>query len=164
MSGFDRRPAVVALLCFSSLAAFLAIPLVFLGVLTIVYFTDELNLITTGEEMAKSRGVSVGKVKLALFSTTSLMVGGIVSFCGPIGFVGMMAPHMARRLVGPDHRYLTPAAILAGGLFLAISDTMARQLIAPAELPVGVMTSLFGGPFFLWLLLRKRWRAGQDAA
>ena len=145
-------------------SVFQLLPLVLLGILTVVYFTEELNLITTGEEMARSRGVAVGKVKLALFSITSLMVGGVVSFCGPIGFVGMMAPHMARRLVGPDHRHLTPAAILTGGLFLAVSDTVARQIIAPAELPVGVMTSLFGGPFFLWLLLRKKRLGRQETA
>lgn len=134
------------------------LPLVGLGVLAPFFYTRELNLITTGEEMAKSRGVGVKRVKLTLFVTTSLMLGGVVSFCGPIGFIGMMAPHMARRLVGGHHLFLTPASILFGGVFLTLSDTVARVVIAPAELPVGVMTSLFGGPFFLWLLLRKRKR------
>ena len=132
------------------------LPLVGLGILAPFYYTRELNLITTGEEMAKSRGVRVKHVKLTLFVTSSLLVGGVVSFCGPIGFIGMMAPHMARRLVGGHHLYLTPASVLLGGTFLTLSDTVARVVLAPAELPVGVMTSLFGGPFFLWLLLRKR--------
>jgi iron complex transport system permease protein len=135
---------------------FQLVPLVISGTLAILYFTKELNLITTGEEMAKSRGVNVKTVKRTLFITTSLMVGGVVSFCGPIGFIGMMAPHIARRLVGGDHRHLIPASLLFGGLFLTITDTVSRVVIAPAELPVGVMTSLCGGPFFLWLLIRYK--------
>ena len=115
--------------------------------------TNELNLLTLGEDIAISRGGDVKKIKLALFFATSLMVGGIVSVCGPIGFVGMMAPHICRLLIGPDHRYLTPVSFLFGGAFLVFCDTLARMLIAPAEIPVGVITALLGGPFFLWLLL-----------
>nr|MBC8443178.1 iron chelate uptake ABC transporter family permease subunit [PVC group bacterium] len=81
---------------------------------------------------------------------------GVVAFCGPIGFVGMMAPHICRLVVGPEHRYLTPATVLFGGTFLTICDALSRTLIAPAEIPVGVITALLGGPFFLWLLLRRQ--------
>jgi iron complex transport system permease protein len=83
------------------------------------------------------------------------MIGGVVAACGPIGFVGMMAPHICRLLVGPSHRTLLPASALFGGAFLALCDTAARTLLAPAELPVGVITAFLGAPFFLWLLVRR---------
>jgi iron complex transport system permease protein len=100
--------------------------------------------------------VNVGLVKKLIFLAASLMVGGVVAVCGPIGFVGMMSPHICRQLVGADHRWLTPASFLFGGLFLAICDTLSRVLIAPAEIPVGVLTALLGGPFFIWLLLNRK--------
>jgi len=129
------------------------LPFVIVGSGVVFLLTNELNLLTLGEDIAISRGGDVKKIKLALFFATSLMVGGIVSVCGPIGFVGMMAPHICRLLIGPDHRYLTPVSFLFGGAFLVFCDTLARMLIAPAEIPVGVITALLGGPFFLWLLL-----------
>ncbi len=113
----------------------------------------ELNLLLLGDDLAISRGVDVPRIKLVLFLTVSLMVGGVVAVCGPIGFVGMMVPHMCRMMVGHDHRLLTPASALFGGAFLVACDTVARIILAPAELPVGVITALLGGPFFLWLLL-----------
>ncbi|MBU0756262.1 MAG: iron ABC transporter permease, partial [Planctomycetes bacterium] len=80
-------------------------------------------------------------------------VGGVVAVCGPIGFVGMMVPHICRMLVGGNHRLLLPASFLFGGAFLVGCDTLARTLIAPAEIPVGILTAMLGGPFFLWLLI-----------
>ncbi len=136
-------------------AALNMLPFVISGSVIILCLTHELNLMTTGEELAISRGVDVKKTKNLLFFATSLMVGGVVAICGPIGFVGMMAPHICRLLIGPDHRYLTPATILFGGMFLTLCDTLARALIAPAEIPVGVITALLGGPFFIWLLLSQ---------
>jgi iron complex transport system permease protein len=112
-----------------------------------------LNLITTGEQLAASRGVEVERTKKTLFFAASLMVGAVVAICGPIGFVGLMAPHICRLAVGPDHRYLAPASWLFGGLFLVVCDAVARTVMAPAELPVGIITALLGGPFFLCLLL-----------
>ncbi len=129
------------------------LPFVAIGTAFVLYLTNELNLFTTGEEIAATRGVDVVKVRRILFFATSLMVGGVVAVAGPIGFVGMMSPHICRIFVGPDHRYLTPATILFGGIFLTLSDTLARTVIAPAEIPVGVITALLGGPFFIWLLL-----------
>lgn len=129
------------------------LPLVGVGILMVLYLTHELNLVTTGEELAASRGVAVNRTKTLLFVAVSLMVGGIVSVCGPIGFVGLIVPHICRLLVGPDHRYLTPAALLCGAILLTLCDTLARTVMAPTELPVGILTSLLGGPFFLWLLL-----------
>ena len=128
-------------------------PLVLVGSTIVLCMGKELNLLTTGEELAVSRGLNLPVVKHVLFFTTSLMVGGLVARCGPIGFVGMMAPHICRLLVGADHRTLIPATFLFGGCFLTLCDTLARVLIAPAEIPVGVLTALLGGPFFVWLLL-----------
>lgn len=136
------------------------LPMVVGGGLVILYLGRELNLLLTGEEIAHSRGVDVKGVKRALFFATSLMVGGVVAVCGPIGFVGMMVPHICRLMIGADHRWLTPATLLFGGAFLALCDTLSRTLIAPAEIPVGVITALLGGPFFLWLLLRGRSEKG----
>lgn len=145
MGGFEivgYRP-VITLLPFALIGSFF----VFVNI-------NELNLMTLGEDIAMSRGVNVKRVKAALFFATSLMVGGVVSLCGPIGFVGMMTPHICRLLIGPDHRYLAPATFMFGGAFLVLCDAVARTLIAPAEIPVGVITALLGGPFFLWLLLK----------
>jgi len=130
-------------------------PFVIGGSTIVLCLTRELNLLSTGEDLATSRGVDVKRTKRTLFFATSLMVGGVVAVCGPIGFVGMMAPHICRLLIGADHRYLAPATMLFGGMFLTLCDLLARTLIAPAEIPVGVITALLGGPFFLWLLLRR---------
>ena len=91
-----------------------------------------------------------------LFVAASLMIGAVVSFCGPIGFIGMMAPHICRLMVGSEHRVLIPASLLFGGSFLVVCDTLARTLIAPVEMPVGVITALLGGPFFIALLLNRK--------
>lgn len=128
-------------------------PFVVAGSLVILLLTHELNLLTTGEELAVSRGVNLRLVRGAIFFATSLMVGGVVAVCGPIGFVGMMSPHICRLLIGPNHRFLAPATLLFGGAFLTVCDTFARTIIAPAEIPVGVITALLGGPFFIWLLV-----------
>jgi len=116
----------------------------------------DLNLLLTGEELAASRGVDLARLRLLILGASSLMVGALVAVTGPIGFVGLMVPHMLRRWAGSDHLYLTPACLLGGGIFLALCDLVARTVMAPAELPVGVLTALLGGPFFLWLLLSRR--------
>jgi iron complex transport system permease protein len=131
-------------------------PFVAIGSLVVWFFTHDLNLLATGDDFAFSRGVNVQWTKLALFAAVSLMLGAVVAVCGPIGFVGLMAPHICRLLVGPDHRYLFPLSWLFGGTFLVLCDTVARTLMAPTELPVGILTALLGGPFFVWLLLARR--------
>lgn len=123
------------------------------GSSVVFFLINELNLLLMGEEIAVSRGVEINAVKAALFFGTSLMVGGVVSLCGPIGFVGIMAPHICRLMVGSNHRTLTPVVFVFGGVFLVVCDVVSRTLIAPAEIPVGVITALLGGPFFIWLLL-----------
>lgn len=130
-------------------------PMILIGAVFLFLLSHELNLLATGEDIATSRGVDVTRTKTVLFLATSLTVGGIVSVCGPIGFVGMIVPHICRLLVGPNHRFLMPAAFLFGGLFLTVCDAFARTVIAPAEIPVGVVTALLGGPFFVWLLVRN---------
>lgn len=136
-------------------------PFVAAGCLIIWYFLFELNLLTTGEDFAFSRGVNVSVMKLMLFFGVSMMVGAVVSICGPIGFVGLMAPHICRLIVGADHCRLYPSTLFFGGAFLVICDTVARTVMAPSELPVGIITSLLGGPFFIWLLLARKRDFGE---
>ena len=95
-----------------------------------------------------------------VFLASSCVVGAIVSVTGLIGFVGLVVPHALRHLLGPDHRVLLPASALGGAVFLVWCDTIARTALAPAEIPVGVLTAMVGGPFFLWLLWRRKGRAG----
>jgi iron complex transport system permease protein len=131
-------------------------PFLGIGGILLLFLHREMNLLMVGEDIAISRGVNVRLVKKLIFFSASLMVGGVVAVCGPIGFVGMMSPHICRLIVGADHRFLTPASFLFGGLFLALCDTLSRTLIAPSEMPVGVITALLGGPFFIWLLLNRK--------
>jgi iron complex transport system permease protein len=133
-----------------NLAVFTLIGLCIAGLLT-----REMNLLLTGEELAGARGVNVERTKKLLFLSASLMTGAAVAFCGPVAFVGLMVPHICRQLFGADHQKLFPAVILFGGAFMVICDGLARTLIAPVEMPAGLITSLLGGPFFIWLLLRR---------
>lgn len=125
------------------------------GLLMAALLTREMNLLLTGEELAGARGVNVNRTKKLLFLSASLMTGAAVAFCGPIAFVGLMVPHICRQFIDSDHRKLFPAVVLFGGAFMMICDGLARTLLAPVEMPAGLITSLLGGPFFLWLLLRK---------
>jgi iron complex transport system permease protein len=135
------------------------LPWVLAGSVALLALRWDLNLLLTGEELAASRGVDVGRLRLRVLLATSLMIGALVAVAGPIGFVGLIVPHIVRRWVGQDHLYLAPACLLGGGAFLAACDAAARIVMAPAELPVGVLTAILGGPFFLWLLiLRSRER------
>jgi iron complex transport system permease protein len=114
-----------------------------------------LNLLSLGPDSAESRGLDVAKAQRAAFLSASLATGAAVSIGGPIGFVGIIIPHLIRLIVGPDHRLVLPAATLFGAAFLVGCDLVARTILAPVELPVGIITALLGGPFFLWLLIRK---------
>ena len=115
-----------------------------------------LNVLTLGEETARSLGIETEWVKKQLFALTALLTGAVVSVSGMIGFVGIVVPHAVRMLIGSDHRLLLPASALVGGMFLVVADTIARTLLAPAEIPVGIVTALAGGPFFLYLLLWRK--------
>lgn len=126
------------------------------GVGLVFAMLPRLDQFLAGEDLARSRGVDIRATKLWLLAATTLLVGGIIAVCGPIGFVGLMVPHIGRRLVSPNHLLLAPSCIFLGGSILTVADTVGRTIIAPAELPVGVLTALIGGPFFLWLLFGKK--------
>ncbi len=130
-------------------------PFVISGIIIVSTLHRELNLLSITDDIAASRGVNVQRTQMLLFFAVSLMVAGIITVCGPIGFVGIMAPHICRLLIGPNHRFLIPASILFGASFLALCDTLARNISSTAEVPVGIVTAILGGPFFLWLLLSK---------
>ncbi|MGQ9468621.1 MAG: FecCD family ABC transporter permease [Nitrososphaerales archaeon] len=116
----------------------------------------DLNVLTMGEETAKSLGTNPGKTRLACITFSALAVAAIISFVGPIGFICLVPPHIARFLVGTDHRFLMIGSALIGSLLLTSADLTARVIIAPFELPVGVLTAFIGAPLFVHLLLKAR--------
>lgn len=126
------------------------------GSLLLLSQTKVLNILTLDEFSARHIGVSVVKAQKIIFFSASVITAGVVSVCGPIAFVGLIMPHLVRVLFGADHRILLPCSALVGGAFLIFADTIARRILAPIELPVGVITALCGGPFFLFLLLRYK--------
>jgi iron complex transport system permease protein len=128
------------------------------GILLLFSRAASLNVLTLGEETARALGVEVEGVKKVVFFTAALLTGAVVSVSGMIGFVGMVIPHAMRMVVGADHRLLLPVSALAGGMFLTGADTIARTLLAPTEMPVGVVTALAGGPFFIYLLTSRKGR------
>ena len=129
-----------------------------LGVAVLISQARSLNLLTLGEEAARSLGVEVERVKRVLFAAAALLTGSVVAFSGLIGFVGLIVPHAVRLVFGADHRLLLIASGMVGGIFLMLADTVARTLLSPTEIPVGVVTALVGGPVFLYLLVRQRRR------
>lgn len=131
-------------------------PVILLAILTLHPFARSLNAILLGEQEAVYLGVPTEKIKARIILIAAVIVGLCISMTGLIGFVGLIIPHFLRLLRGSDYRFLLPASALAGAVFLIIVDTLARTLIAPAELPIGILTALIGAPFFLWLLLRSR--------
>jgi iron complex transport system permease protein len=126
-----------------------------LGMAGLLMLGSALNLVSQGEETAGQLGLDVRRIRLIALVAASLLTAAVVSFSGLIGFVGLMVPHIMRLAVGPDHRLLLPAAGLAGASFLLAADTMARALFAPTEIPVGIITAVIGGPFFIWLYRRQ---------
>ncbi len=114
-----------------------------------------LNLLSLGDRTAHHLGVSVEKTRLITLAVSSILAAFMVAFAGPIGFVGLVVPHVMRLIVGADHRVLIPVTTLAGGVFLGVCDTIARSALGTTEVPVGIITAFLGAPFFLWLLFRK---------
>lgn len=121
----------------------------------ILYYRRHLDLLSLGDEIALGRGVDIQKTRRILFFALSAAIAAAVSFAGPIGFVGLIVPHVVKMSIGRIHARLVPYVMLTGGAFLAVADTIARTVIAPAEIPVGVITSLLGVPFFIYLLIKK---------
>lgn len=132
------------------------LPFVLVGIIITYLYSRDLNLLVLGEEQAQHLGVELERTKLILLFSSALITAAAVSVGGPIVFVGLIIPHVTRILVGPDHRVLLPASILLGASFMVICDALARILAAPSEIPVGVITAVFGGPFFIFLLRRKK--------
>jgi iron complex transport system permease protein len=132
-----------------------ASPLILLSFALFALLPRTLNLLTLGDDLAAGRGVNVAQAQRLAFLSSSLATGAAISMAGPIGFIGIVVPHLVRLLVGADHRIVLPAATLFGASFLVLCDLIARTIMAPVELPVGIVTAMIGGPFFLWLLVRK---------
>jgi iron complex transport system permease protein len=130
--------------------------LVILGFLILLSFSRELNLISAGDELAKTKGVSTVWVIGFSVMIASLMTSAVVALTGPIAFVGLIVPHIYRIWIGNDHRFLLPCSALGGAAFLTLCDTVARSFFGPTEVPVGVFTSLLGVPVLLWLLFHRR--------
>jgi iron complex transport system permease protein len=126
------------------------------GIAALARLARPLNLLSLGEHTARSLGVEVEQVKQRVFIVSALMTGAVVSVSGMIGFVGMLVPHAVRMVLGSDHRILLPASFFVGAMFLMMADTVSRTLMAPAEIPVGIVTALAGGPFFLYLLMSRK--------
>ncbi len=126
------------------------------GFLISFIFSRELNAISLGEEEAKHLGIDIESVKIILLLVATFVTSIAVSICGIIGFTGLMMPHIARRLVGPDHRLLLPASVLMGATFLLLCDIFSKIMLAPKEIPIGVITSFIGVPFFIYILKKSR--------
>lgn len=131
-------------------------PQIVVAIVLLQFFARDLNIILQGEEAAQHMGVDVERVKRILLVLSALLAAAAVAVSGIIGFVGLIVPHVMRLIVGPDHRHLFPVSVLGGAILLVAADILARTLMSPAEIPIGIITSILGCPFFLWLLSRRR--------
>ncbi|MCU0641738.1 MAG: iron ABC transporter permease [Candidatus Margulisbacteria bacterium] len=132
------------------------LPYALLGIGVAFFYSKELNALLLGEDMAQTLGVDVEQSRFVLIGAASLMTAAAVSVSGLIGFVGLIVPHWVRLLIGPNHRYLLPLSALSGMLLLVVADVLARTILSPQEVPIGIVMSLVGAPFFLYLLRRRR--------
>jgi iron complex transport system permease protein len=131
-------------------------PIILLALIVSAFLAKGLNALTLGEATAAHLGVPVESFKRMTIVSVAAATGASVAVSGGIGFVGIVVPHLLRLVIGPDHRFLLPASALLGATFLLFCDALSRTIVAPAELPIGIITAAFGGPFFLWILLRRR--------
>lgn len=131
-------------------------PVMLAALVAMPFFARGLNALSLGEATANHLGIQVQKLKYVAIAGVSAAVGASVAVSGGIGFVGIVVPHLLRLTIGPDNRYLLPSSALLGATLLILADTVSRTIVAPAELPIGIITATVGGPFFLWILLRKR--------
>jgi iron complex transport system permease protein len=132
------------------------LPYLIVGMALLLAFSRDLDLMLLGEEKAHQLGVNIHRLQRILTLAASLLVAAAVSFSGIIAFVGLVIPHMVRLLIGPNHKQLLPTATLTGAIFLLIADTVARMILSPLELPVGIITAFLGAPFFIYLLRRNK--------
>ncbi|NDL57779.1 FecCD family ABC transporter permease [Phytoactinopolyspora mesophila] len=135
-------------------------PFIVVGLVAALVLAKPMDLLSLGDRAARHLGVNVERVRILAITAVAMLVGAGVAFAGVIGFVGLVVPHLIRMLVGPGHRLLIPASALGGAVLLVTADLVARTAIAYADLPIGMLTALVGGPFFFWLLRRTRNRAG----
>jgi iron complex transport system permease protein len=140
----------------------LILPFMLIGSFILIYHYRELNALALGEEAADHIGVDVKKGKTFILIGASLLTGAAVAVSGSIGFVGLVIPHLVRLVTGPNHRHVLPLSLLIGGAFLILADLMARTIIAPKELPIGVITAMIGAPVFALLLIRERFGRGTN--
>lgn len=131
-------------------------PIVLVGIVTACFFAIDLNAFLVGDEQAAHIGLNVERRKMGLLFLGALITASVVSISGLIGFVGLVVPHVMRLIFGPDNRVLLPASAIVGGLFLTLADLVARTALAPAEVPVGIVTALVGAPFFIYQLRRRK--------
>ncbi|MCK9163032.1 MAG: iron ABC transporter permease [Bacteroidales bacterium] len=144
---------------FSDIA--IVLPFVLIGIVIIRIYARELNALLTGNDTARSLGVNVEKTKKIILFFSTLMIGVIVSYCGVIGFVGLIVPHIIRLLVGSDNRKIIPFSIFGGIIFMLVADIISRVAIAPSELPIGSVTAVVGAPFFIYLLYNAKKKLNQ---
>jgi len=135
----------------------IALPGILLGSFIALFYTRELDILLMGTDTAYSLGVEVESVKKIILTSTALLTGTAVAVSGVVGFVGLIIPHIVRLMIGPLHRYLIPASAITGATFLILADLLARTLHRPEEIRLGILTAIFGAPFFLYLLMRHRW-------
>ena len=141
----------------SSWVNFLVVmPVIVVTLLASSFFMRDLNVMSLGDERANQLGVQTNKIKQILLVLASIMAASAVSVSGIIGFIGLITPHIMRIIVGPDHKALYPSSAIAGGIVLLLSDTLARTLLSPREIPVGIITSIIGVPFFIYLLVKTK--------
>jgi iron complex transport system permease protein len=131
-------------------------PYIFIGAAVLLFLARPLNIMQLDEEQARQLGINVEATKLVILGAATLCTAAAVCFCGVIGFVGIIIPHAARLVFGPDYRLLLPMSLLTGAAFLILADTAARTILAPQEVPIGVITAFIGAPFFLYLLRQKK--------
>jgi len=134
----------------------LVLPFFIVGLVMILFHYRELNNMALGEQSAQFTGMDVKRKKKIILIGASILTGGAVAVSGAIGFVGLVIPHLVRLLVGANHRYVLPFSLLIGGGYLILADVIARTVIAPSELPIGVVTALIGSPIFTILLIQQR--------
>ncbi len=132
------------------------LPYIAVGIIVILLYSRSLNVMQLDEEQAKQLGINVERTKLILLAASTLITAAAVSFVGTIGFVGIIIPHAVRLIWGPDHRFLLPLSVLSGAIFLILADIVARTVMAPTEIPIGIITAICGVPFFLYLLRRRK--------
>ena len=133
------------------------------GLVAAMAMSRRLDLLALGDRAARHVGVDVERLRMGAIVVVALLTAAAVAFCGIIAFVGLVVPHLVRLLAGPGHRLLVPASALGGALLLVVADLGARTLVAYADLPIGMLTSLVGGPFFFWLIRRARRTSGAWA-